>query len=188
MSRISYIIVGALLSPAFLGCAFAQQTFPDLTLSDSNVVSVLDKLDESEMEAAQLAQKKASTSEVKAFAGRVLNEHRELTDANRRLAAQLALQPEQPALAVQLQQAHEQAVQRLQTISGTAFDRAYVEYEIQQHVRMFNFIEAAAESEGTPQLKQELVRSGPDLLSHISAARALERHLDSEPQETIAIR
>jgi hypothetical protein len=33
-----------------------------------------------------------------------------------------------------------------------------------------------------------LVRTGPDLLSHISAARALERHLGSEQRQAIASR
>ena len=60
-------------------------------------------------------------------------------------------------------------------------------YDIKQHVMALNFVEAAAETEGNPLLKQELVRTGPDLLSHISAARALERHLGPEP-EVVAVR
>ena len=40
--------------------------------------------------------------------------------------------------------------------------------------------------EGTRLLKQELVRTGPDLLSHLSAARALERHLGPEPEAVAA--
>jgi putative membrane protein len=79
-----------------------------------------------------------------------------------------------------LKQAHEQAMRSLRAMSGAAFDRAYVRYEIQQHVQAFNVLETAAESEDNVTLKQELVRTGPDLLSHISAARALERHLGSE--------
>jgi predicted outer membrane protein len=79
-------------------------------------------------------------------------------------------------------------MQALRTTSGPAFDRAYVEHEINQHIMAFNFIEAAAETEGNPILKQELIRTGPDLLSHISAARALERHLGPEPQRAFAAR
>jgi putative membrane protein len=177
-----------LLSPSMSACAFLQQLLPGLTLSDSNIVSVLDGLDENEIDTAQLAREKATAPEVKAFAGRVMNEHRELTQTNGRLAEQLGLQPESSALAVQFKQAHEQAMRKLRMTSGAAFDRAYVAYEIEQHVQAFNFVEAAAESEGTPRLKQELVRTGPDLLSHISAARALERHLGSEPRDAVAVR
>ena len=188
MIRLLYLMAAIVLSPSLSACAFLQQLFPGLILSDSNIVSVLDSLDDDEIDAAQLAQERASTPEVKAFAGRVLNEHRELTEANGRLADQLGLQPAPPALATQFKEAHEQAMRKLRMTSGAAFDRAYVEYEIQKHVEVFNFVETAAESEGNPQLKQELVRTGPDLLSHISAARALERHLDSEPRDAIAAR
>ena len=188
MIRLLYLTAAITMSPTLSACAFLQQLLPGLVLSDSNMVSVLEALDEDEIDAARLAQEKGSRPEVKAFAGRVLNEHRELTQSNGRLADQLGLQPEPPALAVQLKQAHEQAMRKLRMTSGAAFDRAYVEYEIQQHVQAFNFVEMAAESEGNPQLKQELIRTGPDLLSHISAARALERHLGSESRDAVAAR
>jgi len=187
MPRIT-LIVALLLGPTCFGCAFLQQVVPNLTLSDRTLMGVLDSIGEAEIDAARLAQEKGSATEVKAFAGRVLNEHRAWDDANRRLAAQLAVEPKRPSLAIQLQHAHEQAMRGLRALSGPAFDRAYVAYEIQQHVRAFNFVEAAAESESNAHLKQELTRTGPDLLSHISAARALERHLESDGQETVTAR
>ena len=182
------IVVTTITSQLFLGCALVQQLMPGIALSDSNLMSVLDRLDQGEIDAAKLAQERASTREVQAFAGRVLNEHRELAQANGRLATELSLQGEPSALASQLTHNHEEAMRKLRALSGPAFDRAYVENEIQQHVWAFNFLETAAEEEGNISLKQELVRTGPDLLSHISAARALERHLGSDHQETVAVR
>ena len=183
------LVAGATLAGSwFFGCASFQRVLPGLTLSDANIVSVLDRLDENEIAAARLALTKASAPEVQAFAGRILNEHRESVAASGQLATELLLQPEPPALASDLKQAHEEAMQELRTKSGEAFDRAYLRYEIQQHTRAFTLLEAAAESETNATLKQELVRTGPDLLSHISAARALERHLGLEPQSAIALR
>jgi putative membrane protein len=184
---IAFMVVAAVVTALTGGCALLQEKLPGVTLSDSNVISVLDDIDEGEIAAARLAQEKASAPQVQAYAGRVLNEHRELVEANGRLAAQLAVEPEPPALVSQLKDAQERAMRRLRAASGPAFDRAYVNYEIQRHVMAFNFVEAAAETEGNPLLKQELVRTGPDLLSHISAARALERHLGPEPQ-AVAVR
>ena len=188
MTRIRNLTFGivAVIGSILVGCAFFQQVLPGLTLSDANVVGLLDSIDEGEMDAAQLAQTRASDPDVQAFAGRVLNEHRDLAEANGRLATQLSLEPERPSLASHLKQTHEQAMRNLRAMSGAAFDRAYVRYEIQQHVQAFNVLEAAAESEDNVTLKQELVRTGPDLLSHISAARALERHLGSEQRPAIA--
>src|SRR5262245_25904894 len=185
---VRFLIMATLANLLLLGCALLQELVPGLTLSDSNIVDLLDRLDESEMDAARLAQTKASDPQVQAFAGRVLNEHRELTEANGRLAGQLSLQPEPSSLVSHLQQAHEQAMRKLRALSGPAFDRAYVEHEIRQHVWAFNFLETTAESESNLPLKQELVRTGPDLLSHISAARALERHLGPDQRESVASR
>jgi putative membrane protein len=182
------LLAGATLAGSWFGCASIQRVLPGVTLSDANMVSVLDRLDENEIAAARLAQAKASAAEVQAFAGRILNEHRESVEASWQLATELSLQPVPSALASDLKQAHEQAMEELRMMSGPAFDRAYLRYEIQQHVRAFTFLEAAAESETNVTLKQELIRTGPDLLSHISAARALQRHLGLEPQDAIALR
>lgn len=188
LRTVGFVAAATLAGSWFFGCASFQRVVPGLTLSDPNIVSVLDRLDENEIAAARIALAKASAPEVRAFAGRILNEHRESADASAQLATELLLQPKPPALAFDLKKAHEEAMRELSTKSGAAFDRAYLRYEIQQHIRAFTLLEAAAESETNATLKQELVRTGPDLLSHISAARALERHLGLEPQSAIALR
>ena len=188
MGTVGLVAGATLAGSCFFACASFQRVVPGLTLSDPNIVSVLDRLDENEIAAARLALAKASSPEVQAFAGRILNEHRESADASAQLATELLLQPKPPALASDLKESHDEAMRELSTKSGAAFDRAYLRYEIQQHIRAFTLLEAAAESETNATLKQELVRTGPDLLSHISAARALERHLGLEPQSAIALR
>jgi putative membrane protein len=174
--------------PILAGCSLLQETQPSVTLSDANVMSVLQTLGEAEIDAAELAQQKATAPEVHAFADRVLNEHRGFAQANERLAEQLSLEPQPSVLTSQLRLAQEEQMRHLRETTGPAFDRAYIDHEIRQHVRAFLFIEAAADSEGTPQLQQELIRAGPDLLSHISAARALQRRLGTEPLHAVASR
>jgi len=186
--RGAWILIAGVLSPLCPGCSLLEETLPGVTLTDSNVISVLDSLGDGEMEAAQLARHKAASPEVKAFAARVLNEHRALDEVDGRLSQALGLEPQPSLLTSQFREAHEAAMLALRGTSGPAFDRAYVQYEISRHVRAFNFVEAAAKTETTPELKQQLVRLGPDLLSHISAARALDRHLGPEPPNAIAAR
>ena len=182
------MLAAATLILLFSGCSLLEETLPGVTLSDSNVVSVLDRLGQGAIETAMLARDKAVSPEVKAFAARVVNDHRALDKADGRLAEDLALHPQASLLTSQLMQADEDAMRALRATSGAAFDRAYVEYEIKRHVRAFNFVQAAADTETTLELKQQLVRIGPDLLSHISAARALERHLGAEPPNAVAVR
>jgi putative membrane protein len=188
MANMIAVLTAVALGAAVAACSLIEETLPGATLSDSNVMSVLDSFGDGEIDAAQLAQQKAVTPEVRAFAARVLKEHRELNDANRHLAAELSVKPEAPALASHVAKAHKDAMRTLLAASGPAFDRAYVNHEIQQHVRVFAFLQAAAETETTAELKQELVRTGPDLLSHISAARALARQLGADSPKAVASR
>jgi putative membrane protein len=174
----STVLMATALAPVILcSCALVQQAVPGLAMTDAEMVGVLNSLSEGEVEVAELARRTSTTSDVQAFAGRVLHEHRQLAKHNRRLAQQLHITPQEPALASSLKTDHEQAIHDLEGKSGSEFDRAYVKYEIARHVRAFGLMETAAESEATLPLREELVRTGPDLLSHLSAARALERRL-----------
>ena len=177
MIRLSCVLSAALPLGIFYGCAFVQNLQPGLVLTDAEMVGVLESFSDDEAQAAELARQASTSPEVQAFAGRVLNEHRQLADQNRRLGRHLDLPSREPALAAKLKADHEAAMHALQMKSGADFDRAYVQYEIDRHVQAFGLIESAAESETTLPLREELVRTGPDLLSHLSAARALERRL-----------
>ncbi|HEU4502677.1 MAG TPA: DUF4142 domain-containing protein [Nitrospira sp.] len=177
MTRFTGLMTVALAHGLLYGCAFVQQTLPGLTMTDAEMVGVLNSFSEEEVEAAELARRTSTTSDVQAFAGRVLDEHRQLAEHNARLSRQLHITPREPALASELKANHQQAMHDLEGKQGSDFDRAYVEYEIARHVHAFGLMKTAAESEATLPLQQELIRTGPDLLSHLSAARALERRL-----------
>ncbi len=176
--RITTLSIAGIAACLLAGCALVQQAMPGVALSDSNVVAVLSSIGAGEVEAAKLARVKAMTSEIQAFAGRLLNEHRQLEHDHARLAQRLHLEPKRPpALASLLRTAHDKVMKDLHKKSGLAFDRAYLRYEITRHVRAFNLVEAAAESEDNPLLRQQLIRAGPEFLSHLSAAKTLERQL-----------
>src|SRR3712207_9107169 len=79
------------------GCGMAQRAMPG-TMSDSNVVAVLNTIDASELEAAQLAKQKAQSPEVRNYATRLVNEHTNMMAKNRQVASRINVQPENPAL------------------------------------------------------------------------------------------
>ena len=178
MTRLTGLMTAVLAHGLFYGCAFIQQSLPGLAMTDAEMVGVLHSFSEEEVEAAELARRTSTTSDVQAFAGRVLNEHRQLAQQNERLARQLHITPRE------LKATHQQAMHDLEGKVGSDFDRAYVEYEIARHVQAFGLMETAAESEATLPLQQELIRTGPDLLSHLSAARALERRLVAKDDQS----
>src|SRR5688572_4613839 len=72
--RITTLSIAGIAACLLAGCALVQQAMPGVALSDSNVVAVLSSIGAGEVEAAKLARMKAMTSEIQAFAGRLLNE------------------------------------------------------------------------------------------------------------------
>jgi len=163
---------GALLS----GCAAAQRAMPG-TLSNANVVAVLNTIDTSEIEAAQLAKQKASSQAVRTYAGRLVDEHTDMMQKNLQLARRIKVEPEKPRLASALESTHQQTMEQLRKRSGQDFDRAYMTYQVQMHEQALKLVEDTAESADDSRLKQHLIQARPELQSHLSAAQNLQRQL-----------
>jgi len=158
------------------GCSMAQRAMPGATMSDANVLSVLNTIDRSEVEAARLAQQKASP-EVRAFATRMIDEHQAKTQETRELGQRMDVSPDKPALAKTLEKTHRETMEELQGKSGRDFDQAYIEYQITMHEQAVDLVQETADEVKNSRLQQHLRRTRPDLERHLSAARALERQV-----------
>ena len=166
------IVGGAVLS----GCSLFQWAMPGTTLSDANVIAMLDTINLSEIDAADLAQQRAS-SKVRTFASQMQTEHTLMLQDTRQLAQQLNIQPQAPALASTAGTTHLATMEKLRTMSGSDFDQAYLKYQIQMHEQAIDLIQDTADSVDDPLLQQHLKKASPDLESHLSEARTLERNL-----------
>jgi putative membrane protein len=162
--------IGVLLA----GCAAAQRAMPG-TLSNANVISVLDTIDVSEIEAAQLAKQKASSPAVRKLADRLVDEHTEEMQKTLQLAKRMKIQPEKPQLASSMESTHRETMEELRKKSGPDFDRAYLDYQVTMHEQAVKLVEDTANSVDDTRLKQHLKQTRPELVGHLSAARELQR-------------
>jgi putative membrane protein len=159
------------------GCSLVQWAMPGATLSDANVLAMLDTISIGEVNAAQLAQQKASSEKVRTFASRMLNEHTTMMQDTRQLAQRIHVQPETPALASTTRDTHQKTMDELRTLSGREFDHAYLKYQIKMHEQAIDLVQDTAGSVDNSVLRQHLIKARPDLESHLSTARALERQV-----------
>lgn len=116
---------------------------------DSQVITQAAQSNNAEIQTSQLALQRATSNEVKQYAQQMIDEH---TAANQQLA-QIAAQygvtlpttppPTEAAVA-----------QRLAQLSGVAFDRAYLEAQVNAHQRTATLFQSAL-----PQLTEQPVRS-----------------------------
>jgi putative membrane protein len=159
------------------GCAVAQRTMPGATMSDANIMALLNTIDKSEIEAAQLAEQKAQSPEVRGYATRLIDEHMRLLDQHHRLADDLKMQPDKPRLAASLKDTHQETMDELRKKSGHEFDRAYIDYQIRMHEQAVKLVERTEDSAENARMKVHLRKTRPDLQSHLAQAQTLQRQL-----------
>jgi putative membrane protein len=167
------ILAGAILS----GCSFFQWAMPGATMSDANVLAMLETIDRSETDAAQLARQKASSEEVRSFASRMMNEHTTMSQETRQLGQRINVQPETPALASTAEKTHQETMEELRNKSGNDFDKSYMEYQIKMHEQAISLVEDTAGSVDNSRLQRYLQQARPGLESHLSAARGVKQQL-----------
>jgi putative membrane protein len=158
------------------GCGMAQRAMPG-TMSEANVVAVLNTIDASELEAAQLANQKAQSSDVRHYATRLVDEHTDMMAKNRQVASRINVEPENPALASSIRGTHQDTMQELRNKSGRDFDRAYIDYQVKMHEEAVNLVEKTADASDNSRLKQRLMQTRPDLQSHLAEAKTIQRQL-----------
>jgi putative membrane protein len=120
-----------------------------------------------EVQMGQLALQKASAPEVKAFAQRMVTDHTQANQELMRLA-----KSENLALPAQLDAVHKSDVDRLSTMSGAAFDAAYMQHMVQDHQKTVADFQKEAQSGSDPGIKTYAQKYLPIMQQHLQMAQA----------------
>ncbi|PRG23983.1 DUF4142 domain-containing protein [Burkholderia multivorans] len=134
---------------------------------DAEFVDKAAMLGKTELLASQFAADRSSNAEVKAFARRMIDDHERLARELRRLGVD-------KGVPVQTRMLVDPALNTLRTLSGPAFDRAYVQLAgPAAHEEAIRTYEAEARDGHDAQLRAFAARTLPMLKNHLAAARAL---------------
>ncbi|MGC3976688.1 MAG: DUF4142 domain-containing protein [Nitrospira sp.] len=98
-------------------------------------------------------------------------------DKNRALANRVKLRPEPSSLSSRLTSTHHETMDRLRTLSGPEFDRAYIGYQVVMHDEAVSLVEKTSRSADNPQLQRQLSQMVPDLREHLDKAKRLQSQL-----------
>jgi len=173
LTRTMTISGGVILS----GCSLFQWGMLGATLSDANVLAMLDIINLSEIDSADLAKEKASSEEVRTFASRMLNEHTAMMQKTRLLAQRINVDPQTPFLASIVGKRHQETMEELRSMSGADFDQAYLKYQIKMHEQAIDLVKNTVDSVHNRRLQHHLKGDRQDLLTHLSLASGIERHV-----------
>ncbi|WP_333997725.1 DUF4142 domain-containing protein [Burkholderia cepacia] len=136
---------------------------------DAEFVDKAGMIGKVERQASQLALDRSSNPDVKAFARRMVDDHRRIAGELQQLGAARGL-PVQSRMLV------DPAVTALRAREGRAFDTAYVALAgPRAHEAAIRLYEAEARNGRDPQLRAFAANTLPMLNAHLAAARQLER-------------
>jgi putative membrane protein len=157
----------ACLAAVLLALA-AVPAIAELNATDRDFVQRAASGGMAEVQAAQLAQQRASTPQVRQFAARMITDHTQANDELQQIAqdANLTL-PTKPTGKDAL------AGQRLGALNGAAFDQAYAQEELRDHQQDVALFRKEAASGQDPALKAFAQKMLPILQQHLQLAQIL---------------
>jgi putative membrane protein len=148
-----------------------------MNLSDANIVSLLAIANQADIEGGQLAEIKASSSDVRSYGTRMISDHGSMLSQGNQLSKQLMINPVEPALGQQMLSEHQKSMEALKKKSGEEFDRAYIEHEIEMHQKVIRLVDQATQAADHPQLRTLLEQSRPALNDHLEQAQNVRQSL-----------
>jgi putative membrane protein len=160
----------ASLSAVLVGAA-AMTASAALSSSDRDFLQKATSSGLAEIAAAQLAQQRAGSPQVRQFADRMIADHTQANSELQEIAGEDVELPSQPA-------GHDgAAVQRLRGLNGAAFDRAYVQDQLSNHQQLIAMFRREANSGQDPELKAFAQKTVPILQQHLQLAQVLNSTL-----------
>ncbi|MHB1222496.1 MAG: DUF4142 domain-containing protein [Gemmatimonadaceae bacterium] len=167
----------AMGAPGATDTAMTAGGAADGVLTDANVVYILDQANASDSARGALAQTKGTSDEVKSYGTLMMGEHHALRVAGQDLAAKLGVTPQEPAG----DQGEEQAKAEMDSLqamtAGAAWDKAYIDFEVDYHQAVLETATKALEAPLNAELADLIRSAAPTLQRHLDRAREIQAAL-----------
>jgi putative membrane protein len=170
----SVIIIGLFLSVIGVAvCATLAQT-----INDAQIAHIVVTANQVDIDAGEIADSKAIDTEVKAFGGMMVADHTAVNKQARELAAKLKLTPQENSTSQSLKIGGETNVANLKTLSGPAFDKAYIAHEVEYHQAVIETLnKMLIPNAQNPELKALIVKVTPAFAAHLEKAKQIQAAL-----------
>jgi putative membrane protein len=153
----------------------AQSRAPKI--DDPTIVAIFDAANTYDIETGGLAVKKARSKQVHEFGEMLVRDHKNVRQQGRDLAASLKVTPTPPR-DFALAKAHADAMKKLRSLNGTAFDRAFLQHEIDFHNAVIDAVtKSLLPATQNAQLKDLETKVAPAFVAHRDRAHNLLDHL-----------
>lgn len=127
-----------------------------------------------EVDLGTMAQKKATDPRVRAFATRVVEDHRTRMKKDDKIMTGLGISPTDNPVSQQIKASADQEMARLEALSGTDFDRAYIDEQIKYYRSAIDtFDKDLLPNVRDPQIKAQVEQARAKANDHLKEAQDL---------------
>ena len=165
--------------PSSQSAAAASTTGSSASLSDPNLVWILDQANAGDSARGRLAETKGTTADVRNFGKLMMGEHHALRAEGEQLAKKLSVTPQAPPNDESASQAQTEMASLVSTPKGKGWDRSYIAYEVNYHQGILQAAGGFLGAAQNQQLKDLLKESGAVVQKHLDLAKQIQQKLGS---------
>lgn len=174
MKQLLFGMAAFCLSMGGASMAFAQET-----LTDAKIVRIMKTANDGEIELAKEAKSKAENKDVKDFAKKMIDEHKENEKEGKDVAKKAKVKPADSEVAKTMENDAKTKKKDLKSLKGHDFDKAYIDQQVTMHQALLDDLNAklipAAQS---PELKTYLESTKAHVQEHLSRAQEIQTSLN----------
>jgi putative membrane protein len=157
-----------------VGATWGQGAGP----TDPQIAAIVVTANQVDIDAGKLAHSKAQSKDVKEFAQRMITDHSGVNKSATELVQKLHVTPEPSATSAGLQKGGDANLAALKKLSGSAFEKAYIDHEVSYHESVLQAVDKTLiPSAQNAELKALLVKVRPAFVAHLEHARKLQAEL-----------
>jgi putative membrane protein len=147
-------------------------------VTDPQIAAIVVTANQVDIDAGKIAETRATDPQVKAFGKQMVTDHTGVNKQATDLVTKLGVKPEDNATAQSLKSGGSDNVAHLKTLSGAAFDKAYVEHEVAYHQQVIDALDKTLiPNASNAELKALLVKVRPAFVAHLEHAKQLQASL-----------
>ncbi len=147
-------------------------------VTDAQIASIVVTANQVDIDAGKLAKSKATNAEVKAFGAQMVTDHTGVNKQATELVTKLGVKPEDNPTSQSLKSGGEKNIANLKTLKGAAFDKAYIDHEVDYHQQVIDAMDKTLiPGAKNAELKALLVKVRPAFEAHLAHAKQVQASL-----------
>jgi len=167
------IVAAAVLAFGATG-VYAQSAAP----TDPQIAAIVVAANQADIDAGKLAKSHAKAADVKEFANTMIRDHEGVNKQAKALVQKLHVKPEPNPTSKSLLDGGKQNLASLKKLKGAAFDKAYVDHEVEYHQQVLSAInDTLIPNAKNAELKGLLEKVVPAFQAHLDHAKHLQTQL-----------